>query len=75
MRERNISQRDIADATELPISTVNRALSLTRSGQTAHQTVLLVRQACEIMLAQSGADFDLHALWNEYDSILSNGQA
>lgn len=70
MRERNISQREIADITELPVSTVNRVLSFTRCGQTAHQTVMRVRQIAITLLIEAGPVEDLATLWDEYDNKL-----
>lgn len=63
-----ISQRMIADAANVPASTVNRALSLRFAQRVRFGDVLRVRRAIEYALATCGAKLD--EPWAPYDTAV-----
>lgn len=70
LKEHNISQRWIEETSGVPVSSVNRALSLRFCGRTSYELVIKTRRAAEQLLAVQGADFNPETLWAEYDAPL-----
>lgn len=62
------TNRDIADHSGVPLSSVSRALSLRFCHKTSHGIVLRVRRSVQILLMQADGGFGNFALWNEYDA-------
>lgn len=67
MREHGISQRDVEALSGVPLTTVNRALSIRFAHRTYFGAVVLVRRAVEQLLRDVGVDVCGGDLWTDYD--------
>lgn len=74
LRTHRITQQAIADASGVPLNTVNRVLSIIDCGRCQYSSVLRVRAAAERLLRQRAYPL-IGELWISYDIGITEGKA
>lgn len=65
-----ITQRDIVETSEVPLATVNRALSLRSFRTVQFGNVVRVRMAVEELLLQADNSINIVELWDDFNHIM-----